>query len=89
MDHVEDGKINPDGSFHDNVAVWHWQIWDCENTEKDVTIGFKQKNFIGEKSVIKEDEEFVGIDASVHIGIGGHIKIGVKGISLSDLLFFL
>ncbi len=64
-----------------NPMIMPWEVWDSENTSKEVTFGFSKKNYTGEGSrdfSSKNDTIFIGIDLSGYLAIGGGVKIGFE-----------
>ena len=64
-----------DWDEHDTLSS-PWNIYNCPKTKKDpiqITIPFV-KPIEGDLS---NDELFIGISSEVHLGVGGHFKLGI------------
>ena len=72
--HSYDGDLDKT-IIHQNPLPFVTQIKDCEYTTKSKSLFFSTtESDVGISS--EEDSIFIGIDASWHVGVGGHIKIG-------------
>ncbi len=72
VQHFDDG-LETDGRFHDNPFISDLFLKTCPNTYVTNSIS------VGNKIILEANDTpvtFIGFDLSLHIGIGGHIRIG-------------
>ena len=90
VDHKDHNDYDGDDVVtHSNPFNPVWNVIKCEDTTISTLFGVTQNNIGPQSNLNNESDDFIGIDASVHFVIGGHIKIGVHGINFSDLILIL
>ena len=65
--HYDEGNTNP--------MTMPWEVWNDDSTIRDVTIGWKNSQYIGAE-VNSSGGYFIGISLGAFLGVGGKIKIG-------------
>ena len=58
-----------------NPMVMPWEVWNDDNTVRDVTIGLQNNRYVGAEAS-NSGGRFIGISIGGFLGIGGKIKIG-------------
>jgi len=51
-----------------------WEVWNCSNTIKSIVICASYSEYGAIET--SRDEIFIGISFELHVGLGGHIKLG-------------